>query len=472
MGELHGVATSPSVMLGWADEAVRSGRFQEALEMYGAILDADEFSEAAQAGMEYVGYLQSNRTSRYDWTRQELGGDSLAVRQHNAELNQEEFHHQRIRLDSRPRLLFIEHTRRCNFYCLHCTKGYAPYRADDIDGEVLDRLLDSLLPTAERIDITGFAEPTISPHYRTLVQRIAESGLAPGLTTNASTITAAHIEGWIRTGAQVVFSIDGASKATFETIRAGGDWKRTVRGLALLQRIRTIRGDQGAVFSISFVAMRSNIHELPDMVRLVRRFDLYFLKVQHYSRVGVPYDDQAIDLEPERANRYFEEAEQLAKELGVTLLLPPRFDVPTHTAETAPVPATRERWFPDKHRFPRRCEFPWSMVQVHVDGAVSPCCTSTRSLGNIHKKSFLKIWNGWRYRLFRWRMSTPLPPPECRTCHVFEGVNAGNPANPIAREGWIVRKLYGLERRLSAWFAKREQEAEAPNYYKGKSLRS
>jgi len=467
---------SPTEALEAGDEAVRKGNLEDARRAYESLLETDPNSSDAQAGLEYVAFLGSDRKSRYQWEGSEYWKEVAETKRRNFALILDEFEKGKTKLKAFPPNAFIEHTTRCNFYCPHCAKGYEPYPAVDMESGMVDKALDTLLPFLTRACITGFGEPTIGSAYNRIVKRLVANGVTTHFSTNVSTLTIPHIDSLVRGDADVILSIDGASKETFETIRAGGDWSKVLKSLAAIKRITAIHRTQ-ARFSVTFVALRMNIHELPAMVRLVRDFNLSNLKVHDYQSIGKEFDKQSLRNEPEKANAYFEEAEKLATELGVHLILPDRYSVPqVGQASNSKSLSRMGRLFPARKRFPQRCIHPWEYTQIRPEGGVTPCCYSSREMGNLKKDSFESIWNGWRYRFFRWRVDSFFPPPECRECHVYEGINKGNAGNTMAVEGYLVRKAYGLERRISRFLAKwRSREPAAPaevnKYFKGKTLK-
>jgi radical SAM/Cys-rich protein len=66
---------------------------------------------------------------------------------------------------------------RCNQSCVHCHVNAGPHRTEQMDGEVIEHVLDVLerrgIPT---LDITGGA-PELNPHFRTLVRRARALGV-------------------------------------------------------------------------------------------------------------------------------------------------------------------------------------------------------------------------------------------------------------------------------------------------------
>ena len=49
------------------------------------------------------------------------------------------------------------------------------------------------------------------------------------------------------------------------------------------------------------------------------------------------------------------------------------------------------------------CSIAWKYAQISAQGEVSPCCTSTYGfMGNINEQELRDIWQGRRYKEFRW----------------------------------------------------------------------
>jgi len=454
------------------DEAIRDHDPDSAAAHYREALDLSPDNPDALIGLEYADYLRSKRPSRFDFGLSPSGAPQTQLKEENQRQIELDFRSGTTVSKGFPVNGFFEHTTRCNFYCPHCTKGYDPYFAQELPRDRLNATLEELLPRLKWACITGFGEPTIGERYPELMRKLVGEGVRPHFNTNTSTLTLPHIEALVKCNAHVTLSVDGATKETFETIRAGGSWEKLIYSLHAIRRIRAILAG-GSSFEVTFVAMRKNIDELPEMVRLVHRFDLDLLRVQDYYFYDIEYDNQSLRYEPERANRRLEEAEQVARDLGVALLIPPRYSMgsPDLKASLWKKALTTRRIFPARKRFPQSCKSPWQEVKILVDGRVAPCCFSDTGMGNIQKDSFEKIWNGIRYRFFRWRIRTIFPPRECRVCHSSEGINKGNPANVLLKEGLLVKVFYYLEHRIQKWFYTRRKKGEVKNYYKGKWLR-
>ena len=133
------------------------------------------------------------------------------------------------------------------------------------------------------------------------------------------------------------------------------------------------------------VAMRKNLHEFPDLVRLAHRLQIDTVFVQHLchdfgeSSLPAQYrpmrdfvdEETLVDEDPARVEHYFTETRRTAEELGVYLRLP----------------RTKPRQHPPGTPGPARCSWPWRGAYVSYQGLAMPCCmvaTPDRiQLGNV-----------------------------------------------------------------------------------------
>jgi radical SAM protein with 4Fe4S-binding SPASM domain len=276
----------------------------------------------------------------------------------------------------------------------------------------------------------------------------------------------------------IAISIDGATKETFEEIRTGSNFDLVLEKLAMIRKLRDLHVSEFfSRFSFNFVALRRNIDELPDVVRLAHRFGIGHVHVADYAPNENEFDEESLRHEPTRANAALDEARAVAAELGVHLSTP----MPYEETAAKSSRAKRRPLFSARDRFAQKCNSPWREPYIHTDGRVSPCCASGQYLGNLNERSFAQIWNGWRYRLLRWRVHSPIPRHECRVCFVAWGINGGNAANAMAKEGLLVRAWYAGEARFKR-FAKRvlailrrarggkAAPGPEPNFYRGRPI--
>jgi len=182
----------------------------------------------------------------------------------------------------------------------------------------------------------------------------------------------------------------------------------------LLARQRTLAKALPKV-SFWFTGIRSNIHELPDLIHLAHKIgvpEVYLQRLVFYE-TGLAVREQSLygTLEA-TVQEAVEEAESLCR----------RYEIAFHASgATAPLPslspaAGSRPW--------SGCQRPWTVSYVTANGNVLPCCISPWTakdykgaiLGNAFEEPLAAIWNGERYQTFRTTFESDVPPDPCRGC--------------------------------------------------------
>src|SRR5207244_9329593 len=162
---------------------------------------------------------------------------------------------------------FLEVAARCNLRCQMCAISYdvaarikdnrPPYSEPDLFAR-----LRPIFPSLVRAYLFGLGEPTLNQHLVDYIAELSSAGVEVWFNTNATLIDQEKADAIARAGAsKITVSIDGATAPTYETIRRGAKFEAVVRGIRALAAAKL-------EVNLSFVAMASNIHELPAMVEL------------------------------------------------------------------------------------------------------------------------------------------------------------------------------------------------------------
>jgi MoaA/NifB/PqqE/SkfB family radical SAM enzyme len=469
------------------DRLVNLGKLDEALAQYRQVQEAHPACEDAKMGVRYVLHLQKQSSKEHRAYIPSL--PKKTERQlRNAELNAREFKQQKTHLESLPPSLYLESTTKCNFYCKTCSKGYEAYHAEDLRADIREKVVEELMPTNTRISITGFGEPTLSADFDEILKMGIENGSQVHFVTNASLLNFDRIEKLTRCPVEITISFDGATKQTFEAIRAGSNFDLILDKLGMIKKLRDIHlSTNYSKFVFNFVALRSNIHELAEVVRIAHRYGISRVGVADYAFVFNEFDEQSLRYESALGNQCLAEAEAEAARLGVRLITPPRYSSAPHAGRNRTLLEkirAAGRVFPQRNRFPGSCTSPWSEPYIHTDGTITPCCASGQKLGDLKNSSFAAIWNGWYYRFLRMRIRGTLPPIACRECIVVWGINGGNVGNVMTKEGVLVKLFYWAEvraRRIASRltrgglsFGKKKGNTAAtpePNYHRGRPIK-
>lgn len=214
------------------------------------------------------------------------------------------------------------------------------------------------------------------------IVELSSHGIEVGFNTNATIIDDERAEAIARAGAHcVTVSIDGASAETYEAIRRGATFANVLRGIRALVAAQKRYGRPRV--DLSFVAMRSNIEEIPRLVELAAdcgaagvHIEPLFAQTgsaeldEHYARENLG------NIDPSRVRELFEGS--VAER--------------SHFDYLEAAKSLRNDW---------ACSEPWSAIWVTSAGEVRTCCVNEVSFGNLNEQTFDAIWNGAAFRRLR-----------------------------------------------------------------------
>jgi len=220
--------------------------------------------------------------------------------------------------------------------------------------------------------LQGWGEPLLSRDIFEMVRVAYRNDGIAGLTTNAmlliEPVSRKLIENGIKT---IAVSIAGAREETHESIRIGTSFKKIIENVKCLERLRRSMNARDLRIIFTFLRMKQNIRELPEVVELASRLNVdevvgtnldYIPSRKHY--------EMKIFSEGEAPREYTEivrESEEKAKELGISI-----HNYPLEMREVAVC-----------------SENPIENIYISHDGTVSPCVYLNVPLGkNIIPRYF------------------------------------------------------------------------------------
>ena len=191
-----------------------------------------------------------------------------------------------------PGKLFVETTTRCNLNCFMCVKQNQGSQVSegDFSPELFARL-EPALPHIEALILNGIGEPLLNPHLESFIRRskklMPASGWV-GFQSNGVLMTHLRAVSLIDAGLdKVCISIDAIAPEQFKSLREGGEVDSIDMALAALNNAKTLCNRPEVKIGIEFVAMRSNIRELPDTLDWAANRGASFAIVTHV----LPYDE-------------------------------------------------------------------------------------------------------------------------------------------------------------------------------------
>jgi radical SAM protein with 4Fe4S-binding SPASM domain len=223
-------------------------------------------------------------------------------------------------------------------------------------------------------------EPLLREDLFELLELMRQKQLDIPLITNGLLLTPTILTTLKKLGVRVVISIDGATTATYESIRSGANFEKVV------EQARNC-AQAGLLEAIDFVMLKKNLTEIPALFSLAAsvgapKITLIGLKpCQNYSEEL---------LSPQEYRKAVTLACQAAQETGVEFFFDEPFFWPTvkELGLTAHLPAVDAGIvIPSTSA----CAF-GEYLFIESTGEVKPCSFAPLVLGNINEKSLVEIW--------------------------------------------------------------------------------
>ena len=335
--------------------------------------------------------------------------------------------------------VYIEPTNQCNLECRTCIRNVWDEPLGVMQWEVFERILSGIrafspIPT---IFLGGFGEPLVHPKLIEMIRLGKESGCSVELITNGILLTEHISEQLVETGLDVLWiSIDGVTPESYADVRLGASLPTVLNNLDSLLRIRERGYKMKPQVGIACVAMKRNIHELPELIRMggEKGIELFSISnVLAYTpelREEVIYERTLID------GTYQSNSKAAAINFQYT-------DGSIHTLD-----AYRQA-LQSNFRFQlagsqvdqtiNRCPFvSKGSTSIRWDGEISPCLpllhtydsylgkrlrrSHAYSFGNISDRSLVELWNGPDYIALRQRLQAFdfSPCTFCNSCEMAD----------------------------------------------------
>ncbi len=328
-----------------------------------------------------------------------------------------------------PTYVQIEPVGECNLRCTMCPINYRDDRPligrhKFMDFDLFCRIVDQFT-NIKTLHLQGLGEPMLHPRFFDMVAYAVDKGIRVTTNTNLTTLNPKRALRMVTSGLDTLhFSIDGTTPETYERIRVNARFHRVIANLENLVETKARLGSALPHLHMVMVIMKQNLAELPDLVRIARKYgadEVFAQQLSHdfgdpaFHKSFQPLNDYVKEQsllyeDPQRIEQYFSQARALAKELGVVLRLP--------RPQPKPYPAN----LPGRER----CDWPWSSAYISFQGYAMPCCIASTpeviQLGLLDGQNLEEVWNGPAYAKFREQLASTTPPEICRSCSIYQGM--------------------------------------------------
>jgi len=257
--------------------------------------------------------------------------------------------------------MIIFQSNSCNYTCVMCpNKDLEPGDRGLMDFDLFKKTVDEAREFIFDANMNHRGESLLHPRLVEMLEVVKSAGLFARLHTNGSLLTEELSRGIILSGLdRLSFSFDGYDKKTYEKIRRGGDFEKTVENIVRFLEIKKELGRKKPVTVIEVIDFQEGDPR-----------ELAEAKAKYLSLFeGLPLDSLVI-----------KEFHNWAGEVG------PKKPLAKKTT----------------------CAFPWNGLIIFWDGSVLPCTQDffgSLKLGNIRESSIKEIWNNERMIDLRRRLA-------------------------------------------------------------------
>lgn len=375
----------------------------------------------------------------------------------NKALNEYEISMRKEVLESKPRAMIAMIMNKCNISCRICGIWARPkwQEPDRILKEIVD-----LLPYMEDICWQGGEVFYMKEFNSMLAEGVKCPNLNQVIFTNGLLLDEKNLEIIAKGNVELVLSIDGASKETYEYIRRGASFETLCKKLELIKEVRKSTGAKINTY-YNPVICKTNYKEILDMVEFAHKYEFTSMTLNPIRGVPElnifePIDKEAFDF----MRKIVPIAEAKSKEYGIRFnnWMPidcecneikfehSSLDVSENKKQTEENQNKDNNIECDNNKSDKTnkiceikkeenkikqiinkqnnikkdrmiCYAPWQRLLLDNDGQVRPYAICTKWIGHTKEYSLAQMWNNEAMQMYRRKIANNdfkgLCQPEC-----------------------------------------------------------
>jgi MoaA/NifB/PqqE/SkfB family radical SAM enzyme len=318
--------------------------------------------------------------------------------------------------------VYIEPTNLCNLDCVTCMRNVWDEAPGQMRADIFNRILEGVreFKPIPSVFFGGFGEPLTHPDICEMVTQVHQNGAVVELITNGILLTPDMSRRLIAAGLDRLWvSLDGATPESYADVRLGAALPQVI---ANLRHFKELRGSLSAAkprLGIAFVAMKRNIGDLPELIRLGTSLGADQFSISNVLPHTPQLREEMLYL------RSFYEGDLHASEWSPLITLPRLdIDIDSLTGDILlQVLQNRHSLSINRQKFNAENTCPFAekaSLSVRWDGAVSPCLplmhahesyldnhvrkSHAFSVGSLQEHSLAEIWDNPSYRSLRERL--------------------------------------------------------------------
>ncbi|MBZ0253285.1 MAG: radical SAM protein [Candidatus Methylomirabilis sp.] len=256
-----------------------------------------------------------------------------------------------------PFEIWVEPTNVCNLACVMCPnsikeKEHGAY----LEMDLFEKIVGECEPFSPMINLFLGGESTMHPKCMQMAAYAKKRGCSVSLATNATLLTEGASHELIRSGIdRLVFSFDGFDKGSYEAVRVGADFERTLANIVQFLELKKKLGSRTPYVSFVSLLLRTNLTNDEETARY-REF--------HKRLEGLPVEEVMVAEAGPWAGMFRETT---------------KFKLRDGSGDFTPCPRI------------------WRSMAIIADGRGVPCCADFYGefpLGDSRARTVMEMWNG------------------------------------------------------------------------------
>lgn len=311
-----------------------------------------------------------------------------------------------------PSKIEVEHTMLCDKKCVFCSHTHWQEQKEQMSFERFRRIIDDL-PGLKWLNMAGIGSNFLNRDFMKMLRYARRKNINVNFVDEFEYFGEEHSKEVIELGINSIYvSFDAATKATYEAIKKGCDYDKSVKNIRRLLELKNSMDSPFPVLHFRFIITRLNYHEMPAYLEFINGLG---------PRRGVRARVEFIGLITfGGVERYYMPLEEIPRELiERTYENSLKYGINLHFSHARAA-------LPPMHTCVR-----WAEPFILASGDVVSCCSilmqsrrdflKKNSFGNVFEKSFGEIWNSKKYRDFRRLVLSPdgAVPESCSACCSF-----------------------------------------------------
>lgn len=307
----------------------------------------------------------------------------------------------------------VEVSSTCNLQCRQCFQYIEGHKMGFFTRELWDKRINPVLGQLSDIHLVGIGEPLLCQDFFYFVEESKKHNINVHTISNLQLVNKDVAEKLVLSGLnELSFSCDGISQETYEKIKVNGKFEKLKSTLDMINKFKLQYNSLFPRLILNFGAMKSNIHELPQVVEFAKKYHVHLIIAYHNVIYLPDLKDESLYHYQQLSDQKFGLARQQAEKLGIPMLFPGLFSQPIKQKDNKIY-----------------CNYPNRHLYIYSDGRVGPCCMDFPDryiLGDINTSTIEEIWNSLLILRLRSEV-TNCPSDTCRYCVNHMKMDVGDP---------------------------------------------